>query len=219
MPEHVTDGPAFSWWRDATIGFYGKIPARGDFVCVGLPRGFVDPWHAWIERMLAASRDELGEEWQPAWLEAAVWRFALPAGQCGPEPVVGLWLPSVDHVGRYFPLTFALVARFGDPVELIRDAGWFFRIAEDAGRAALEGDLAPEALAARLHEAPSASPLDPGIDPRPLAAADGVWWTEGAPRVPPHVFTRRDLPDGATFTAMLDARGAASQPLEPVARE
>jgi type VI secretion system protein ImpM len=219
VPEHVNDGPVFSSWRDAAIGFYGKIPARGDFVCVGLPRGFVDPWHAWIERMLAASRDELGEEWQPAWLEAAVWRFALPPGLCGSGPVAGLWLPSVDHVGRYFPLTFALVARSGDLVELIRDAGGFFRIAEDAGRAALEYELPPEALAARLHEAVGAPPLDPGVDPLPLAAAGGVWWTEGAPRVPPRVITRPDLPDGATFTAMLDARGAPLQPLEPVARE
>jgi type VI secretion system protein ImpM len=169
--------------------------------------------------MLLARRAELGAEWQPAWLEAAIWRFALPAGICGQEPVVGLWLPSVDRVGRYFPLTFALLARSGDAIELIRDAGGFFHVAEEAGRAALEDDLAPEALAARLNEAASAAPLDPGIDPLPLAAADGVWWTEGAPRVPPRVFTRRDLPDGAAFTAMLDARSMAMQPVDPVFRE
>jgi type VI secretion system protein ImpM len=219
VPQHVTEGQATSLPRDAAIGFYGKIPARGDFVCVGLPRGFVDPWHAWIERMLLASRAELGEEWRPAWLEAAVWRFALPSGVCGPEPVIGLWLPSVDRVGRYFPLTFAVILRCGDVVELIRDAGRFFRIAEEAGRAALEDDLPPEALAARLGEVIGVPPLDPGIDPLPLAAADGIWWTEGAPRVPSRVFTRRDLPDGATFTAMLDARRVMAQPLEPVARE
>ena len=219
MPEHVTDGQATSRPRDAAIGFYGKIPARGDFVCVGLPRGFVDPWHGWMESMLLASRAELGEEWQPAWLEAAVWRFALPPGLCGPELVVGLWLPSVDRVGRYFPLTFALVARSGDSIEMIRDAGGFFRIAEDAGRAALEDDLSPEALAARLNEAASAPPLDPGIDPLLLGPLGGVWWTEGAPRVPPRVFTRRELPGGTTFTAMLDARSMAMQPVEPVDRE
>jgi type VI secretion system protein ImpM len=219
VPQHVTEGQATSLPRDAAIGFYGKIPARGDFVCVGLPRGFVDPWHAWIERMLLASRAELGEEWRPAWLEAAVWRFALPSRVCGPEPVIGLWLPSVDRVGRYFPLTFAVILRCGDVVELIRDAGRFFRIAEEAGRAALEDDLPPEALAARLGEVIGVPPLDPGIDPLPLAAADGIWWTEGAPRVPSRVFTRRDLPDGATFTAMLDARSVMAQPFEPVARE
>jgi type VI secretion system protein ImpM len=172
-----------------------------------------------MERMLLASRAELGEEWQPAWLEAAIWRFALPSGLCGPELVVGLWLPSVDRVGRYFPLTFALVARSGDPIAMIRDAGGFFHIAEEAGRAALEDDLSPEALATRLNEAVGASPLDSGIDPLPLASSDGVWWTEGAPRVPPRVVTRRDLPDGATFTAMLDARSMAMQSVEAADRE
>jgi type VI secretion system protein ImpM len=219
VPEHVTGGQAASPPRDAAIGFYGKIPARGDFVCVGLPRGFVDPWHAWMERMLLASRAELGEEWRPAWLEAAVWRFALSSGLCGPEPVVGLWLPSVDRVGRYFPLTFAVIPRSGEAVELIRDAGGFFRIAEEAGRAALEEDLPPDALAARLDEITGAGPLDPGIDPLPLTAADSIWWTEGAPRVPSRVFTRRDLPDGAIFTAMLDARSVMPRPLEPFVRE
>ena len=219
MPEHVTDDQAPSPPRDAAIGFYGKIPARGDFVCVGLPRGFVDPWHTWIEGMLLASRAKLGEEWRPAWLEAPVWRFALPSGLCGPEPAVGLWLPSVDRVGRYFPLTFALVARSGDAIELVRDSGGFFRIAEEAGRAALEDDLSPEALATCLNEAVGAPPLDPGIDSLPFASADGVWWTDGAPRVPRRVFTCRDLPDGTTFTAMLDARSMAIQPVEPVLRE
>jgi hypothetical protein len=70
-----------------------------------------------------------------------------------------------------------------------------------------------------LDEVIGVPPLDPGVDPPPLAAADGIWWTEGAPRVPSRVFTRRDLPDGATFTAMLDARSVMAQPLEPVARE
>lgn len=219
MPQHVTDGRSTSLPRDAAIGFYGKIPARGDFVCVGLPRAFVDPWHAWIERMLVASRDELGEEWQPAWLEAAVWHFALPAGLCGPDPAFGLWLPSVDRIGRYFPLTFAVVARSGDLIELIRDAGGFFRIAEDAGRAALEDDLSPEALSTRLDQVIDAPLLEAGIDSLPLTAMEGIWWTDGGPRVPSRTFARRDLPDGTTFTAMLDARSVVPQTFEPVARE
>jgi len=215
----VTGYQSTSLPRDAAIGLYGKIPARGDFVCVGLPRSFIDPWHAWIERMLVASRTELGEEWRPAWLEAAVWRFALPGGLCGPDPAAGLWLPSVDRVGRYFPLTFAVVARSRDLIGLIRDAGGFFHIAEEAGRAALEDDLPPEALAARLAETADTPLRDPGIDPVPLAAADSIWWTEGGPRVPSRALTLRDLPDGTTFTAMVDARSVTPQALQPVARE
>jgi type VI secretion system protein ImpM len=215
----LTGGRAPSWAPDATIGFYGKIPARGDFVHIGLPRAFVDPWHAWMERMLSASRAGLGEDWRPAWLEAAVWRFALPAGLCGPAPAVGLWLPSVDRVGRYFPLTLAVIAPSVDLSSLIRASDGLLRIAEEAGRAALEDDLAPEALTARLNSAIDAPPVGPGPDLPPLTTEDSVWWTDGAPRVPPHTFIFGGLPDPQAFTTMLDARHAMPQPLEPVCRE
>lgn len=219
MPEPLGDSKSPFWRQDAAIGFYGKIPARGDFVHVGLPRGFIDPWHAWMERMLAASRAVLGEEWRPAWLEAAVWRFALPAGLCGTDAVVGLWLPSVDRVGRYFPLTFAQTARSTDLLELVHSSGSLLRAAEQAGRAALEDDLGPEALAARFDLVMDFPTLGPDLDPALLVAADSVWWTDGAPRVPPRTIVLQGLPDAATFTAMLDARTAAEQPLEPVSRE
>ena len=121
-------------------GFFGKLPARGDFVRAGLPRSFTDPWDAWLRQVLPASRRILGEAWEPAWLEAPVWRFALPPGVCGPEPVTGLWLPSVDRVGRYFPLTLACVGVDGSV-----DTA-FLTAAEAAGRAAIAEDWPPEGL-------------------------------------------------------------------------
>ena len=39
---------------------------------------------------------------------ASAWRFVCAAGACGPEPVIGLMVPSVDRVGRYFPLTLVV---------------------------------------------------------------------------------------------------------------
>jgi type VI secretion system protein ImpM len=93
----------------ASEGFFGKIPARGDFVRAGLPRSFTDPWDAWLEAVIAGSREVLGKRWLPAWMEAPIWHFALPAGQCGPAPVLGVWMPSVDAAGRHFPLTLARV--------------------------------------------------------------------------------------------------------------
>src|SRR5260370_2664306 len=107
----------------AAIGFCGKLPARGDFVTAGLPRRFAEAWHDWLQPVLAASRRALGEDWLAAWLEAPIWRFALSPGTCGPDSVLGLWMPSVDRVGRHFPLTFAAVASHSDPVALIRHGG------------------------------------------------------------------------------------------------
>jgi type VI secretion system protein ImpM len=203
VPKVLTSTARIGVLRDAAIGFHGKIPARGDFVQAGLPRAFTDPWDGWMQRMVAASRAVLGEAWLPAWLEVAVWRFALSPDVCGPGAVIGLWMPSVDRVGRYFPLTLAAVVRDGDIFRLLCEGGGFLAAAEHAGREALESDLPPDALAARLAAAMRIPPTDAGADPL-LCPADGaLWWTEGAPLVSAGVFATRGLPDENTFVGML----------------
>jgi type VI secretion system protein ImpM len=212
MPEAVA-GTRGSLLLGAAIGFYGKIPARGDFVQAGLPRSFVDPWDDWLQRVIAASRLILSDSWLPAWLESPVWRFALAPGLCGPAAVVGLWMPSVDRVGRHYPLTLAAVARDAEAPELLRDCVSLLSAAEAVGRDALESDLTPEELAAGL-AAGASGPFDiPDANADPgLCPSDGaLWWTEGGPRVAPGTFVGTALPDEETFAAML------SQPAGPPA--
>ena len=43
-----------------SVGFYGKLAGRGDFVSRGLPNTFVEPWDAWLASGMRASQDELG---------------------------------------------------------------------------------------------------------------------------------------------------------------
>jgi len=181
-------------------GFYGKLPARGDFVRSGLPRDFTDPWDAWLAQAIAGSRTRMGDDWLPAFLEAPVWRFVLAPGLCGERAVLGLVLPSVDHAGRYFPLTFAALFDEGSAVA---DAAWLDRC-EAAGRAALEQDTAPDEIRAMLGmpvTAPCAVPAETG----PLQS---VWWTEGAPRVPATRFAISGMPDACVYATMLDAATA-----------
>jgi len=209
MPEPLIGDPRPTALSQGAVGFHGKIPARGDFVRFGLPRGFVATWDGWLQRVIAASRAELGDDWLPAWLEAAIWRFALSPGLCGPDAVLGLWMPSVDSVGRYFPLTLAIAVPEADPRELMLEGGGFLAAAEQAGVAAVADGLAPDDLAARLVDATSAAPADAGADPtRSLARA--LWWTGGAPRSPAGSFVGDELPDDATFCGMLDARRCPS---------
>jgi type VI secretion system protein ImpM len=203
VPQALTSAADAGFLRNAAIGFHGKIPARGDFVHAGLPRTFTDPWDEWMQRMVGASRSVLGQAWLPAWLEAAIWRFALTPGTCGPHAVIGLWMPSVDRIGRYFPLTLAAVARDADTPALTREGGGFLAAAERAGRDALQNDLAPDELAARLAAAAAAQPGGPGTNPSLCPLEGGLWWTEGAPRVPAWVFVSRALPDENAFVAML----------------
>lgn len=194
---------------NATAGLFGKLPARGDFVREGLPRDFTDPWDAWWMRGLAETQQSWQEEWQPAWLEAPVWRFILPPGLCGRNGILGLWLPSVDKAGRYSPLTIAAAA----PADWAPYAGAmasFLAGAEEAGLDALEHDLAPAELLQRIQDAFVAGeePAE-GLDLVPGRAA---WWTDGGPRVAARRETGSALPEGREFAALIDDEWGAAEP-------
>lgn len=88
-------------------GFYGKMPIKGDFVSRHLPRSFVDPWDQWLQESIATSREQLGNNWLDSYLTSPIWRFALSNGVCDDNPWIGVMVPSVDSVGRYFPFTLA----------------------------------------------------------------------------------------------------------------
>jgi type VI secretion system protein ImpM len=88
-----------------SVGLYGKLPSRGDFLQRRVSAGFVSAWDAWLQDAVLSSREALGERWLEFYLTSPVWRFFCAAGICGPAPLVGLMVPSVDRVGRYFPFT------------------------------------------------------------------------------------------------------------------
>ncbi len=178
---------------DARVGLFGKLPARGDFVRVGLPGNFIEPWDAWLQRALLSARGQLGERWLPAWLEAPIWRFSLPPGACGAGAALGLMMPSVDRVGRYFPLTLAAVFAVGDPAPSPEQSAAWLDNCEAAGRSALEQDATPEQVLARLQ------PLRNGSRPQD----DAIWWTEGGPHVAPRRMELLGLPDPDLFPAMI----------------
>ena len=87
------------------VGFYGKLPSHGDFLRRRASDAFVATWDPWLQDGLAQTRAELGGGWLDVYLTSPVWRFVCAAGACGPSAVAGVMVPSVDRVGRYFPLT------------------------------------------------------------------------------------------------------------------
>lgn len=89
-------------------GFYGKLPVLGDFVTRRLPRSFVSTWDQWLQGAIASSREQLGADWLDVYLTSPIWRFGLGPGICGETAWAGIMMPSVDKVGRYFPLTLAV---------------------------------------------------------------------------------------------------------------
>ncbi|SFO84987.1 type VI secretion system protein ImpM [Cohaesibacter marisflavi] len=99
--------PEFSVTTKAAVGWYGKVPCVGDFVRSGLSPGFVQSWDHWLQGLMITGRETLQNQWQACYMSAPIWRFALPAGICGSHSVAGLVMPSVDRVGRQFPLCLA----------------------------------------------------------------------------------------------------------------
>ena len=96
--------------RSATppsLGWFGKIPAAGDFINRRLPNDFLQPWDEWLQSGIARGRSVLEARWDEVYLTFPVWRFLLPAGTGSQGHWAGVLMPSVDRVGRHFPLTVA----------------------------------------------------------------------------------------------------------------
>ena len=190
-------------------GYFGKIPARGDFVGAGLPVTVVRAWDKVLSAGLAAAKVALADRWPDVWLEAPVWRFALAALQCGPASLLGLWMPSVDRAGRHFPLLIAASCPGATAECMVRHGTGWLDAAEHAGRAAIADDLTPEQLTALIPPPPDLSTtVDNGLPFNlPSGAEGGFWWTWGGPFVGAQGLFIETMPDSVTFTTMLLGRG------------
>ncbi len=85
-------------------GLFGKLPSKRDFVSYNMPRPFLDRWEQWLQEAVARSKLALGGRWQDIYLTAPIWRFWLGSEVYG-TAATGALMPSVDGVGRYFPLS------------------------------------------------------------------------------------------------------------------
>jgi type VI secretion system protein ImpM len=123
------------------VGFYGKLPCRGDFLQRRAPQEFVDVWDAWLQECIHASREQLQDSWLQAYLTGPVWRFAFAAGVCGDAAYAGILVPSVDRVGRYFPLTvMAQLDASDSPLHVACSSTSWFDAAETLVLDALEAE-------------------------------------------------------------------------------
>ncbi|MBC7944270.1 MAG: type VI secretion system-associated protein TagF [Burkholderiales bacterium] len=154
-------------------GWYGKIPSLGDFASRRLPQDFIGVWDAWLQHSIAASRASLGENWLDLYLNSPIWRFALMPGICGAGMWAGLLLPSVDRVGRHFPLTFALPLQANAETfkEVVSAHDWYAAL-EQLALSVLDIDFSVQDLENRLNEIvfPSASLTKPDDQVNQLSA-------------------------------------------------
>lgn len=112
---------------NTSVGFFGKLPSNGDFIQRRVAQGFLDIWDPWLQECVHGSRQALQESWLSTYLTSPVWRFILGDAVCGSGAYAGILVPSVDRVGRYFPMTVvAQVEIDSNPLLLAtRYSSWF----------------------------------------------------------------------------------------------
>ena len=168
-----------------TPGWFGKLPNLGDFASRRLPASFIGPWDVWLQAGLAAARDELGARWLDVYLVAPVRRFCVAPGIIDASAWTGILMPSVDRVGRHFPLTIAQPSARAD-------ASWYATI-DAVARRVLDVSFSADDLEQALRGVAAAQEVG-------VSEAGSSWWcgdTEGA-------LLRFDaLPPPASFAALL----------------
>ena len=88
----------------AAPGWFGKVVMLGDFGHRRLPQEFIAVCDPWLSHCISSSRAQLGPAWLDTYLTAPLWRFAWAPGVVDEQWWFGVLMPSVDAVGRYFPL-------------------------------------------------------------------------------------------------------------------
>ena len=196
----------------AGVGWYGKLPGLGDFASRRLPDAFVQGWDAWLQRGMVHAQEQLGHDvWLARYLVAPIRRFWLAPQLLSDAAWAGLLMPSVDRVGRHFPLTLAVPGP--NLAQAIAARAWFAQLDATARRVldtgytveAFEEALAAlEALSAEADDASTglaATLLQPGGEAGTCAS---VWWCGDADEASRYRCFAA-LPSAATSVSLLTA--------------
>ena len=196
-------------------GWFGKLPGMGDFAHRRLPAAFRERWDGWLHDGLLQLR-ERHADWTGRYLEAPLWCFVLGRGVAGESGWIGVLMPSVDGVGRYFPFTVAVAFDAAPPP--LRP---WWALAAHAALDGLENDLDAlrfDALLQRLFEGDVAPDAREGANagagvlmPR---AGQALWLIAPEDAAAPRL-TTQGLPQGEAFDALFgfgDPAAAAETP-------
>ena len=134
-------------------GVFGKLPAHGDFLYRDLPTRFINEWDRWLQGYVGSSQEQLGDSWIQLYMTSPIWRFAFSEGAVDENAWAGVMLPSVDRVGRYFPLS--VITRLPpqtNPTEFLFNRPNWYDALEDAALRALDGQLLIDDLVEELND-------------------------------------------------------------------
>jgi type VI secretion system protein ImpM len=156
-------------------GFFGKLPGFPDFLSRRIPRTFLEPWDSWLQQGMTSSRERLGVSWLDTYLTSPIWRFLLVPGVCGANAWAGVFMPSVDRVGRHFPFTLAADLDREGGLAIVADSGWFDRL-EHLALSALEDPFDLEIFDTDLKQLGLPAAADSPLSKFKDAQGDAVSW-------------------------------------------
>ena len=231
---------------ELTIGIYGKLPAHPDFISDSIHSEVSNELYEWGQTCLYHSQQELLEpDWLSAYLVSPIWRMCVPPTTKRKHAWIGIMVPSVDAVGRYFPLflIFEIDPKHLCVEWLFKEASTLFSILEKASLQALQKRQSLTEVKQGLAEALSEfdlgetlqvpTGLENGITlstkqltaddllgflPTPLNSLKGsLWWSFG------EVHGRQDplmiannLPNAVDYQFLLTGNVMQKTPLEPL---
>ena len=171
-------------------GYFGKLPARGDFLSRRVPAGLAAAWDGWLGLLTTAVREAAGPDWPQAWLTAPLWHFALGSDLSHGPGAAGVLIASMDRVGRMFPFTII------GPADGIPAEDWFDAV-EAIALQALDDDADLDVLDAALTR------LGAPLAGDALLPSQSLWRCRGSDRVAPISQFSDGLPAAATAAAMV----------------
>jgi type VI secretion system protein ImpM len=88
------------------VAVFGKTPRMGDFLRVGSGGAAGEALEQWVEQGLGMAEAKRGSSWPSIYAAGATYAFIFrpPRASNAKEALVGVIKPSVDSVGRRFPL-------------------------------------------------------------------------------------------------------------------
>jgi type VI secretion system protein ImpM len=149
----MSDAPIPRIEAHALPAWWGKLPGMGDFAHRRLPDEFRHAWDRWLQAGLLQLRARHAN-WNERYLQAPLWCFVVGHGVIGEGAWMGVLMPSVDAVGRYFPFT---VVDALEPVPVELEGQWlvqamrWFALASQCAIDGLEQDLDASGFEALLH--------------------------------------------------------------------
>lgn len=212
-------------------GLFGKIPAHGDFISRNLHSSYLTPWDEWLQRCVHGSQELIGNDWLNIYLTSPVWRFVLSPGCVDNQARAGILVPSVDSVGRYFPITLTCPIDTNSNLFLFQqnNEAWYSQL-QDIAISALQNNLNADDIMEQLsalqpqQSLRQSNPLlSNGARVAPGSNTDisssygqmlgdiysqncpshSVWWCHGSQHMGPTCLTSPGLPEPSQYSAML----------------